>query len=225
MAVRDIEAAVGPDVRGLNITKVQSASHLRLLDELVTELEASRGLEAGHTSFIAMIETAEAFFDMPNIARSTGRLVAMAFGSEDFALQAGMRPTEETLLMPKQQMILAAAGADLLPLGFIASVSSFRDEDAFRRMVLRSREFGFAGAGCIHPTQVPIVNQAYSPTADEVAEAQRIVTESMVAESAGRGSLAIDGRMIDRPIALRAQRLLERHAAIEAREARSRCLQ
>jgi citrate lyase subunit beta/citryl-CoA lyase len=225
MAVRDIEAAVGPDVRGLNITKVQSASHLRLLDELVTELEASRGLEAGHTRFIAMIETAEAFFDMPNIARSTGRLVAMAFGSEDFALQAGMRPTEETLLMPKQQMILAAAGADLLPLGFIASVSSFRDEDAFRRMVLRSREFGFAGAGCIHPTQVPIVNQAYSPTADEVAEAQRIVTESMVAESAGRGSLAIDGRMIDRPIALRAQRLLERHAAIEAREARSRCLQ
>jgi citrate lyase subunit beta / citryl-CoA lyase len=221
MAVRDIEAAVGPAVNGLSIPKVQSAAHLQLLDELVADLEEMRGLAAGHTRFIALIETAEAFFEMPKIAKSTKRLAGMALGSEDLALEVGMRPTEETLLMAKQQMIFAAATAGLLPLGFIASASSYGDVEAFRRMVRRSREFGFAGAGCIHPSQIPIVNEAYTPSEEEVAEARRIVAAGKMAESAGRGSLAIDGHMIDGPIKLRAQRLLERHAAIQAREARS----
>jgi citrate lyase subunit beta / citryl-CoA lyase len=224
MAVRDIEASVGPAVIGLSIPKVQSSAHLQLLDELVTDLEEMRGLAVGHTRFIALIETAEAFFEMPKIAKSTKRLVAMALGSEDLALEVGMRPTEETLLMAKQQMIFAATTARLLPLGFIASVSNYGDIEAFRQMARRSREFGFAGAGCIHPSQIPIVNEAYSPSEQEVAEARRVVAESTIAESAGRGSLAIDGHMIDGPIKLRAQRLLERHAAIEAREARSRSL-
>jgi citrate lyase subunit beta / citryl-CoA lyase len=221
MAVRDIEAAVSGDVTGLNISKVQSAAHLRLLDELVGEIEESRGIAIGHTRFIAMIETAEAFFDMPRIARSTKRLVAMSLGSEDFALNVGMRPTAETLLMPKQQMILAAATAGLMPLGFIHSVSDYQDLEAFRVMVRRSREFGFVGATCVHPSQVPIVNEAYSPLAGEVDEARRIVAESRVAESTGRGAFALDGSMIDRPIVSRAQRLLDRHAAIEARRTRS----
>src|SRR5438552_3042884 len=208
MAVRDIEAVVTADVAGLNISKVQSAAHLRLIDELVGEIEESRGIAIGHTRFIAMIETAAAFFEMPNIAKSTKRLVAMAFGSEDFALNAGMRPTAETLLMPKQQMIFAAASAGLMPLGFIESVANYRDIEAFRIMVHRSRDFGFVGAGCVHPSQVPIVNEAYSPTADEVDKARRIVAESQVAESKGRGAFAMDESMIDRPIVLRAKRLL-----------------
>ena len=225
MAVRDIEAAVIPDVTGLSVTKVQSAAHLRLLDELVGEIEESRGIAIGHTRFIAMIETADGFFEMPHIATSTRRLVAMTLGSEDFALNAGMRPTDETLLMPKQQMIFAATGAGLMPLGFIDSVASYRDIDAFRRMVCRSRDFGFLGASCVHPSQVRVVNEAYSPMANEVAEARRIVAENRVAESTGRGAFAIDGSMIDRPIVLRAQRLLERHAVIEARASRSRSIQ
>ena len=145
----------------------------------------------------------------------------VALGSEDFALNVGMRPTEETLLMPKQQMIFAAASAGLMPLGFIESVANYRDIEAFRIMVHRSRDFGFVGAGCVHPSQVPIVNEAYSPTADEVDKARRVVAESQVAESKGRGAFAMDESMIDRPIVLRAKRLLDRHAAIEARASHS----
>ncbi len=220
MAVRDIEASVGENVNGLAITKVESASHLRLLDELVSELELSRGLSMGHTRFIAMIETPAAFFQMYDIALSTGRLSAMNIGGEDFALECGMEPTEHTLLMPKQQMILAARAAGLMPLGFLASVASFGDWDAFRAMVRRSRQFGFMGAGCIHPGQVPIVNQEYSPSAPEVAHSMRIVDENAKAQSSGRGSFAVDGKMIDAPIVRRAQDLLERHAAIQDRDAK-----
>jgi citrate lyase subunit beta / citryl-CoA lyase len=88
--------------------------------------------------------------------------------------------------------------------------------------VLRSRRFGFMGAGCIHPGQVPIVNEEYSPSAAEIAYAKRVVEENAKAETAGRGSFAIDGKMIDVPVVERARRLLERASEIAAREARKR---
>lgn len=221
-AVRDVEAAVGPDVDGIAVTKVQGAGHLRLLDELVSELESKRGLRVGHTRFIAMVETPEAFFHMPEIAHAVDRLAAMNIGGEDFALENGMAPSEETLQMPKQQMIFAARSAGLMPLGFVASVAGFGDWPAFRAMVRRSRQFGFMGAGCIHPGQVPIVNEEYSPAVEEVAYARRVIVENVTAVAAGRASFALEGKMIDIPVVVRAQTLLDRHAAIEAREAAKR---
>ena len=124
--------------------------------------------------------------------------------------------------MPKQQMIFAARAAGLMPLGFIASVAGFGDPEGFRRMVRRSRRFGFMGAGCIHPAQVPIVNEEYSPSAGEVEFAERILSENERAAAAGRASFAIDGKMIDVPVVERARRLLERAAAIARREAARR---
>jgi len=217
--VRDLEACVGPGVDGFAITKVEGPDHLRLLDELVSELEAQRGIAHGRTKFLAMIETPSAYFQMPAIARAVERTVAMNIGGEDFALESGMAPVEETLLLPKQQMIFAARAAGILPMGFIASVAGFGDWPAFRAMVARSRQFGFMGASCIHPGQVPIVNEGYTPAVEEVAYARRVIDENAAAEAAGRASFAIDGKMIDVPVVERARRLLERHAAIERREA------
>jgi citrate lyase subunit beta/citryl-CoA lyase len=222
VAVRDLESSVGPDVNGIAVTKTQSADHLKLLDELVGELEVKRGLPAGHTHFIAMIETPGAFFRMAEIAGAVDRLAAMNIGGEDFALENGMAPAEETLQMPKQQMIFAARSGGLMPLGFIASVAGFGDWEAFRAMVRRSRQFGFMGAGCIHPGQVPIVNEEYTPAPEEVAYARRVVEENARAEAGGRGSFALDGKMIDVPVVARAERLLARHAAVAAREASKR---
>ena len=222
MTGRDLEACIGPEVNGIAVTKVDDAAHLRRLDEQVAKLEAKRGLAAGHTRFIAMVETPAAFFRMPEIATAVERTAAMDIGGEDFALENGMEPTEDTLLMPKQQMIYAARAAGIMPLGYIASVASFGDLPAFRRMVQRSRQFGFLGASCIHPAQVTIVNELYSPSAEEVAHAKRIIEENAKAKAAGRASFAIDGKMVDIPVVVRAERLLERHAAIQAREAAKR---
>jgi citrate lyase subunit beta/citryl-CoA lyase len=221
MAVRDLEALVGADVNGVAVTKVESASHLRLLDELVSELEVARGLPNGHTKFLAMIETPAAYFHMAEIAAAVPRVAAMNIGGEDFALEAGMEPTEETLLLPKQQMIFAARAAGIMPMGYIASVAAFGDWDKFRAMVRRSRQFGFMGASCIHPGQVPIVNEEYTPSGAEIAYARRVVDENAKAEAAGRASFAIDGKMIDVPVVVRAQRLLARGSAIQAREAKT----
>lgn len=220
LAEPDLDFSVGEHVDAIAVTKAQSADHIRRIDEFISKLENQRGMRVGHTRLIAMVETPGAFFQMPAIAQSSPRLAAMNIGGEDFALETGMEPTEETLLMPKQQMVFAARAAGIMPLGFIASVAGFGDWEAFARMVRRSRQFGFMGAGCIHPGQVPIVNREYSPSPDEVAYARRIVEENVKHEAAGRASWSLDGKMIDVPVVVRAQRLLARHAAIEAREAR-----
>ena len=221
MAVRDIEHTICPDVDGIAITKADSASHVRLLDELVTELEEKRGMKAGHTKFITMIETPDAFFRIQEIAASSPRNVACVIGGEDFALNNNMQPTGEALFYPKQHMVFASYAAGVMPLGFVDSVAGFGDWEKFRKMVRRSRDFGFLGAGCIHPGQVTIVNEEYTPTAEEVDYAKKIIKLDNEAAAAGRGAFQLDGKMIDIPVVVRAQKLIRRYDAIKAREAKT----
>jgi citrate lyase subunit beta/citryl-CoA lyase len=221
LAVRDLEHSVCPDVDGIAVTKADSASHVRLLDQLVSELEAKRGMKTGHTKFIVMIETADAFTRIDEIPRASPRVAAMNIGGEDFALDINAEPDEDVLLHPKQRMIISARAAGVMPLGFIGTVADFSDWEKFRLMVRRSRRFGFDGAGCIHPGQVKIVNEEYTPSAEEVAYARKVIRMDQEAQAAGRGSFQIDGKMIDIPVVVRAERLIRRYEAIKAREAKT----
>jgi citrate lyase subunit beta / citryl-CoA lyase len=219
-ALRDIEAAVSPAVQALMLTKVESADHVGTIAEIVDELEAERDMVPGATKFVALIETAGAFFRMAEIARAHPRLVGLSVGAEDFALAVGMLPEAEGLFYPKQQMIIAARAAGILPLGFLGTVADFRDLAAFRATIQRSRRLGFLGAACIHPSQVAILNEEYAPQPGDVAHAERVVTAYEKATAEGVGAITVDGRMIDVPVVERAQGLLARHRAIAAREAK-----
>lgn len=221
LAVRDLEHSILPDVDGIAVTKADSASHVKLLDQLVTELEEKRGMKPGHTRFIVMIETADAFTRLDEIPRASPRVVAMNIGGEDFALDLNAQPDDDVLLHPKQRMIISARAAGVMPLGFIGTVADFSDWERFRLMVRRARRFGFDGAGCIHPGQVKIVNEEYTPSESEVAYARKVIEMDRQAQAAGRGSFQIEGKMIDIPVVVRAQRLIRRYEAIKEREARA----
>ncbi len=216
----DLEAAVHPRVTALAVTKADSADHVRLVSEVVSELEAERGMAVGTIKFEVLVETADAWFRMPEIAKADPRIVALTLGGEDFALSVGMLPTAEGLFMPKQQLCIAARAAGVLPLGFIGTVADYKDLDAFRQTVRRSRRLGFRGAAVIHPAQIPILNEEFAPAADEVASARKIVAAYDEATKAGRGSISVDGKMVDVPVVLRAQEVLAIHDAIAEREAR-----
>ena len=125
--------------------KVESPEHLGVIAELLDTLEAERGLKEGHTRLVALVETADAYFRLREIAKATPRLDALSLGAEDFATALGMEPIGETLQAPKQTMIIAARAAGILPLGFMGTVADFDDLDAFRATIRRSRKFGFAG--------------------------------------------------------------------------------
>jgi citrate lyase subunit beta/citryl-CoA lyase len=119
------------------------------------------------------------------------------------------------LLMPKQRMVIAARAAGVMPLGYIGTIANFRDTEAFRAMVRRSRRYGFEGGTSIHPSQIAVLNEEYAPNPDEVAFARRVIEENAAASAAGRGSFQIDGKMIDVPIVERAERLLAKWRKFE----------
>ena len=217
LCMRDLEALVGPHVYGIMLPKAESPEHVHMVAEVLDEVEAEHGLPQGHTRIIPMIETAEAFFRMREIAAAHSRTVALTLGSEDFALSAGMVPEAEGLFYPKQQVVFAARAAGVLPLGFVGTVADYKDLDAFRATVRRSRRLGFTGASVIHPSQIAILNEEFRPSADEVQKARRIVEAFEKAAGGNQGAIEVDGKMVDIPVVERARRTIERHEAIELR--------
>ncbi len=221
LLVRDLEAAVIPGVAALLLTKVDHAEHVQAVAEIVDELEAERSLPASAIRFVVLVETAVGFFRMETIARAHPRVVAISLGAEDFALSVGMLPEPEGLFYPKQHTIFAARAAGILPLGFVGTVADYKDQDAFRAIVRRSRRLGFVGASCIHPLQVPVLNEEYAPSTTEIEHARRMVAAYDAALAAGSGAVEFEGKMIDIPVVERAKRTLARAEATAARQARA----
>ncbi len=211
LAVRDIEAAVGPRVRALMLPKIDSASHLRLLGEVASVAEAKAGMAEGTTRFIPMIETAEAFPRAFEIAAGHERNVGLTLGGEDFAMATGSVPDPDVFRYPKQHIVFAASAARILPLGLIGTVATFSDLDAMRDVIRQSRRFGFVGASAIHPAVVPLLNDGFQPAEDEVEAARRVIDGFDEAVRNGRASVEVDGKMVDYPIVERAKRLLAQH--------------
>jgi len=207
-AFRDVEAAVDPGVMALVCPKVESAQHLQVIAELLDALEPARGLPRGHTRLVALVETADGYFHARQIAKATPRLIAISLGAEDFALSVGMEPLAETLQAPKQTVIIAARAAGIIPLGFMGTVADFKDTEAFRQVVRRSRSFGFAAASCIHPSVVGVLNEEYGVSPEAADRARRMIAAYDEAMQCGIGAVTFEGKMIDVPVVERAKALL-----------------
>ena len=217
-AVADLEASVSPDVDAFALPKVDDAAHVRVIAEIVDELEMERGMVRGSTRFVAMIETAEAFFEVREIARAHPRVVATMLGMEDFSVTMAMAPEPDGLIHATAQTAIAARAAGIVPLGLIGTLAQFSDREAFATMVRRAKAIGIEGSFCIHPGQVPILNQEFAPTAAEIDNAECVIAAFEAALTEGRAAAELDGKMIDIPVVERARRVLSRQAAIDERE-------
>ena len=217
LCLRDLEAVVSREICALMLPKTESAEHVRLVAEVLDELEAELGLPQVHTRLVPMIESAGAFFRAQEIAAAHARVVALTLGAEDFALSAGMVPEAEGLFYPTQQIVIAARAAGVLPLGFIGTVADYKDLDAFRATARRSRRLGFMGAAVIHPSQIAILNAEFRPSPEEVEQARKLVAAFAAAAGGNQGAIEVDGKMVDIPVVEGARRTLARHEAIEQR--------
>ncbi|OXI38465.1 HpcH/HpaI aldolase/citrate lyase family protein [Burkholderia aenigmatica] len=209
----DLRAAVAAGADGVAIPKVLGASHLEAIDTLLGELEDEQGVAHGAIRVIAMIETPGAFEARARIARASQRIAALMLGGGDFALHCESDASADVLNVPKQLLVIAARAAGVLPLGLAGTPDSLDDLDAFARMAQRSKAMGFAGATCIHPAQVPILNRAFAPTDDEIQAAQTLIDAYEAACTDGRGALRVGGKMVDAPVVERARRVLARRQA------------
>lgn len=208
-AEADLTAIVGPGLQGILVPKVRRADELELLAEMLGERERAAGLAPGTVAVIAAIETAAALIDAPRIAKAP-RVIGLMFGSEDFAAELGLPTRREAeaaeLLYARSAVVVAAVAAGVL--AFDGIWADFRDEQGLRADAMRGRRLGFAGRQCIHPDQIAVVNEIFSPTEEEVAHAGRVVAAYEEAVRGGLGAVALDGEMLDPPIVERARRVL-----------------
>lgn len=224
LLVRDLEAAVIPGVSSIGIAKVDGPGHVRLVSEYIGELEAERGLPAGSVRLSATIETPQALLQAADIARADPRLDSIGMGPLDLAAACGFEPTAEALIGPMQTLLIAARAAGIHASGTLGSIANFRDIEGMRQALRRSRALGFRGGAAIHPAQVAVLNEAFAPTAEEVAEAREIVALARAHFAQGTGAFSYRGRMIDKPVVIAAEKTLELAEAVAASEARMKRL-
>jgi citrate lyase subunit beta/citryl-CoA lyase len=214
LAVRDIEASVCEAVSALILPMAEDAGHIRAISKVIGEVEAEKALPAGHTKLMALVETPNAYYEMRDIARADPRLVAMTLGSEDFSSEMGMPPTPDGLSHAVRECAIAARAGGIVPFGFIGTLADFSDPAAFEAMARQGRQLGFEGAFCIHPLQVEILNRAFAPDPEEIAQAEKIVATYEQALADGIGAIQLDGKMIDIPVLERARKTLAKAAAM-----------
>lgn len=210
LAELDLVASIDANTSAVVVPKVESTEELQLLSNKLSEIEKRRGLDEGHTRLVAFIESPTALNRVFDIAAASPRLVGLSLGTEDFCDAIGAVPNRDTLYFPCQQIVLAAHSAGIQPLGFVGSIADFSDMTAFAHTVRLSRNMGFRGACCIHPKQVAVLNEGFSPSAGEIEDAQAVVSLFEEAQQQRRGAVAYKGQMIDAPVYSRALTILER---------------
>jgi citrate lyase beta subunit len=203
MAALDLSA-----VDTLFVPKVETADQLRQLSSHLDGVERQQE-RASPIEIIATIETPRGLLRALEIADASPRTTALFFGSGDYTAATGSAVTERTLAVPRALIVAAAAAAGIEAID-AAYFTSVRDGAAARQDALIARELGFSGKLVFHPNQLAPVNEVFTPSADEVAQARRIVEAYDGARREGRGTAVVDGTFIAVDIAVMAERTLER---------------
>lgn len=214
----DLLEVIRKGVDGVVVPKIESAADLHAVDWVMAALERERGLAEGSLDLMPIIETASGVQRVDRILQARSlrpypgawRVRRVAFGAGDYANDVGLSPTldEPELAGARERIVLASRAA-----GMENPVDSpwfhFKEAEAFRRSLERSRRGGFQGRLCVHPDQIAPVNAAYLPSAEELERARRIVAAFREAEARGEAAVQVDGLMVDYPIVHRAQALLD----------------
>ena len=216
LAAGELATVVSPDLAGISIGKGNTAWDMQQVDQLLAPLETKAGMEAGSIKVIPWIETAMAIVHVYEMARASQRIVGLAFGGEDYTNDMGVTRSDfgEECYFARSSVAVVARAAGVA--GLDGPFVGFRDPEGLRTDAGAARRMGYTGKFAIHPAQIEIINETFSPDPDDVAYARRVVEAWDEAEAAGRGSLSIDGRMVDVPVVKRAQNLLAQAEAIEA---------
>jgi len=205
----DLEAVVGSQVLGISVGKVRNAGDIAAISQLIGSLERRAGVGLGMLRLVPWIETAEAIVNVSAICKASERIVAVAFGGEDFTNDMGVERLEDEaqVAYARQALCVAARAAQVLALD--TPYFKLRDLEGLRESSLRAKSIGFKGRFAIHPEQIDALNDCFSPSPQEVSHAERVVAAFEEAERSGRGSTSLDGWVIDVPVVKRARALLE----------------
>lgn len=206
----DLKAVVGPWLDGIMLPKVESAAELLSVDKLIQGLEREHGMEPGGIDLLPIIETAKGVDGVSEIAGSGSRVRRLSFGAIDLAKDLGLRLSkDEWELTPARWSIALASRVARLDQPLDSVWAQYKDTDGLRKSSERVRDLGFQGKMAIHPDQIAAINDVFTPSDEEAAQAEKIIAAFEEAEAAGSASIQVDGFFVDYPVVDQARRTLE----------------
>ncbi|MEM7057973.1 MAG: CoA ester lyase [Pseudomonadota bacterium] len=208
-AFEDLEAVVTPGVDGIVVPKIESPEALATTEWVITALERKRGLPEGGIDVLPIIETGKGVATVRDIAKAARRTRWLSFGAGDYTADMGLDLTrdEAECAHARAEIAVASRAARLEPP--IDTVwTRLDDPEGLAATAQTVKAMGFQGKLCIHPNQIDAVHQVFTPDAETIAQAQRIVDAFDRAEAEGSASIQVDGLFVDYPIVQRAQRTL-----------------
>ena len=205
---KDVEAVVKAGVHVIRMPKTETAEEVIELEQEIEKVEKELGC-LGRTQIMAAIESTKGIINAYSIATASKRMMGIALGAEDYCanLKAQRTPSGDELLLARETIVVAARAAGIDALDTV--YSNLNDMETFRKEVELIHRLGFDGKSIINPRQIEIINEVFTPTEKAIEKAKAIIAAIKEAEAKGSGVIAVNGKMVDRPVVIRAQRTIE----------------
>ncbi|VHD77377.1 citrate lyase beta chain / citryl-CoA lyase subunit [Streptococcus pyogenes] len=203
----DIEAVVLAGVNVIRLPKTETAKDIVDVEAVIERVERENGIEVGRTRMMAAIESAEGVLNAREIAKASKRLIGIALGAEDYVTNMKTRryPDGQELFFARSMILHAARAAGIAAIDTV--YSDVNNTEGFQNEVRMIKQLGFDGKSVINPRQIPLVNEIYTPTKKEIDHAKQVIWAIREAESKGSGVISLNGKMVDKPIVERAERV------------------
>ena len=211
-AYQDLVLAVETGVEAVVIPKVESPKDIIFVDQMLTLLERDMHI-ARRTTIQVLIESARGVQAVDEISKASGRLSTLIFGVGDYIADIGgasldkIEEAESMLLYPRSRIVIAAASAGIDALDSV--YPNFSDAEGLKADARRGFRMGFHGKWAIHPAQIEVINEMFTPTLEELQKAKAVVEAYEAAKAEGRGVIVIDNRMVDEANVVLARRQCE----------------
>lgn len=204
----DVEAVVLAGVNVIRLPKTENAQDIIDVEAVIEKVERENDIEVGTTKMMAAIESAEGVLNAREIANSSERLIGIALGAEDYVTNMKTRryPDGTELSFARNMILHAARAAGIAAIDTV--YSDVDNTEGFKAEVSLIKQLGFDGKSVINSRQIPLVNEIYTPTEKEINNALAVVAGIREAEAKGSGVISVNGKMVDKPIVERAERVL-----------------
>jgi citrate lyase subunit beta / citryl-CoA lyase len=206
----DLALVLRPGLEGLVVPKVETPDQVKTVEQILDRQEPEAGLDRGSVRLLVAIESPRGLFNAYAIATSSPRVIGLLFGAEDFSreLSLPLRRDGEArdLIYARSALVTAAACAHVQSVDGVWP--DLQDTEGLKTFAAQSRRLGFSGMSLIHPAQIEVVNGAFTPAADEIDYAQRVLKAFDEARTRGEGAVAFGGQLLDLPIVDRARQTL-----------------
>ena len=206
----DLASALATEPDSIVVPKIETPEQVKWVSERIESYELSNKLNIGSIRLLIGLETAKGILNLKEIAESDKRLEAIIFGAEDYAASVGATRTKEAteVLYARSAVVAACAANDLQAIDMV--YIDFKDTEGLRTEAEQGAGLGFSGKQVIHPNQIQVTQEAFTPSDEAIAYAKRVVESFEASQKEGRGAYALDGKMIDMPLLKNAQKVLDR---------------